>query len=1106
MANTNLEVLIVEQAALIAAQMNSIARSASSEEDVRHECNKLIEDFLQKAGLQIKGRHEYGLAGGRVDSKYAGVIIEYKAPKGTGKITENLGALGTKALIEQIKKRFRDFQSAEHIEPEKLFGVGTDAQKILFVRQRGRQFEIEDPKPITPHTVERLLRALISLGAQGKPFTPGQLATDFGSDSPTAQKGVHQLYTVIFETRNPKARTFFNQWKILFGEVCGYDVEGQNEKIKKLAEHYGLPKATKPAELLFAVHAYYAIFMKFLAAEVVSSFSPLAVSTIKKCVGAPTATALKREMEQLEQGGIWTQLGITNFLEGDLFSWYLATWDERVAEVVREIVRRLDEYDPSTLSVEPAESRDLLKKLYQQLFPKSVRHDLGEYYTPDWLAEHVLNRLEYNGDPDKRLLDPACGSGTFLVLAINRIKEWFSKHRHECGYGEAELVKKILRNVIGFDLNPLAVMAARTNYLIAIRDLLHYADRVEIPVYLCDSIMTPAEYGELFSGSKLGTAKRLKTAAGEFLIPTEVLGSREQIGRYADLLEFCIRNQYTAEDFLARCQDAGLAMQTPDLHERLYKKLQKLDKDNQNGIWARIIKNAFAPLFTEKVDYVAGNPPWVNWESLPENYRDDMKPLWQRYGLFSLSGTEGRLGGGKKDLSMLFVYCSTDYYLRDAGQLGFVITQSVFKTKGAGDGFRRFKFSAVGANATSSSDKTIVLSPKVIDDMSDFQPFEGATNRTAVFVCRKSPELFQYPVPYIVWRKQAPGRIEQDFTLDEVLKATERRELAAIPVDRQQPTSPWLTAPEAALAGIQKVIGQSDYKAYEGVNTGGLNGCYWVRILQRLPNGDLLLENLHDVGKIKVEKVQMAIEPDLVYPLLRGRDVQRWRAEPSAYIILAQDPQTRAGIPEDVMKRKYPKTYAYFKKFEAQLRKRSGYRQYFSSEDPFWSMYNVGPYTMSKWKAMWPEVGHTVRAGVCGPAKVDDAKPSLPDHTIVAVSCSTESEAHFIAALLNSGPAQLAATGYVVLHPSPHILENIAISRFDPKNRTHKTLAALSQRCHEAAAKDLTDTVTKLEAEIDRAAAALWGLTDQELQAIQEALREMGKPRRETPGEDDDDI
>ncbi len=69
--------------------MNRAAQWAESEEDVRYECNKLLDDFIKKADLRIKGRHEYGLAGGHVDSKYAGVIIEYKRPKGSGKITED---------------------------------------------------------------------------------------------------------------------------------------------------------------------------------------------------------------------------------------------------------------------------------------------------------------------------------------------------------------------------------------------------------------------------------------------------------------------------------------------------------------------------------------------------------------------------------------------------------------------------------------------------------------------------------------------------------------------------------------------------------------------------------------------------------------------------------------------------------------------------------------------------------------------------------------------------------------------------------------------------------------------------------------------------------
>jgi len=1087
MSLSDRERLITEQAQIIADQMNKIAQWAESEEDVRHNCNTLIDNFIKKAGLRIKGRHEYGLAGGRIDSKYAGVILEYKDPKGSGRIAT---PAGSRAVTKQIKNRFEDFQKEENVPPEKLFGVGLDGNTIVFVRHHGGKLEVEDPKPITRYTIERLLRALISLGAQGKSFTPDQLAADFGSDNPVAQEGVRQLYQVITETTNPKASTFFGQWKILFGEVCGYNVEGRNPKFKKLAEHYGLPSTTRPAELLFAIHSYYAIFIKFLAAEIISAFSPLGTSVIKKCVTAPTAVTLRREMEQLEQGGIWTQLGITNFLEGDLFSWYLATWDDRIAEVVRALVKHLDEYDPSTLSVEPHESRDLLKKLYQQLFPKSVRHDLGEYYTPDWLAEHVLNELGYEGNPDERLLDPACGSGTFLVIAINRIKRWFDEHRHECGYSETELVQKILKNVIGFDLNPLAVMTARTNYLIALRELLRYATRVELPVYLCDSIMTPAEYGGLFAGA-LGKAKQLKkTAVGEFLIPAEIATSREQMGRYAEQLEQCVRNGYSPDEFIARCKEEGLPVAEVKLHQELYTKLQELDKGNRNGIWTRIIKNAFAPLFTEPVDYVAGNPPWVNWENLPEDYRQDIAPLWQAYDLFRHKGYKAKLGGAKDDISILMTYVAHDNYLKNGGSLGFVITQSVFKTTGGGEGFRTFKYEKQG--------QTVRLEVMHVDDMSNFQPFEGATNRTAVFVCQKSSEPFRYPIPYVVWRKIQRGRISQDATLDEVLEATERQELAAAPVDEHQPTSPWLTAPEKALPGLRKAIGQSDYKAYAGT-CGWLNGVYWVRILERLPNGDLLIENLHDVGKIKVEKVQMVIEPDLVYPLLRGRDVQRWRTESSAYIILANRTDKLAGISEGVMKSKYPKTYTYFKEFEEQLRRRSGFRQYFKPTDPFWSMYNVGPYTMSPWKVVWQRISNTLKAAVC--------KNIVPDNSLTFVSLGSAAEAFFLSALFNSAPSRLVVISYSVAGTgtwgSPHVLENIAIPKFNLKNSAHQTLANLSQRCHEAAAEGLMETVAKLEADIDQAAAELWGITNSELRAIQDALKAMEKPKRKrkTKGE-----
>ena len=1068
----NLEALIQDHAKTMAEQMATAVEWSGSEEDIRHECNKLLDEFINKAGLNVRGRHEYGLAGGRIDSKYGGVVIEYKDPKGAGKITADPNT----PVLAQLKKRFRDLQAEEHVGMERILGVGCDGETIVFVRMRGTKIDMENPQPVTPHTVQRLLRALVSLGARGLSFTPENLAAHFGSDSPSARQGVRLIYDVINDTDSPKAQTFFRQWQILFGEVCGYDIHGQSAKVRQLATHYDAPNA-HPAELLFAVHTYYALFMKMLAAETVASFSPLGTSTLKRLISAPTSAKLRDELQSLEQGGIWSHLGIRNFLEGDLFAWYLDAWNEDSANAVRAMTHSLDQFDLTTLSVDPAESRDLLKQLYQRLFPKSVRHDLGEYYTPDWLAELVLDEVEYDGDPDRRLLDPACGSGTFLVMALNRVKAWYDEHRHTCGFGEDELLRKILRNIIGFDLNPLAVMAARTNYLMALRDLLRHAGNVELPVYLCDSIMTPSEYGDLFTGG-LGKAQQLKTSAGDFNIPTEISTNQEHIGRYADTLESCIRDDYSPKEFLERCEAEALPTTEGKLHKELYSKLRQLDASNQNGIWARIIKNAFAPLFIDKVDLVVGNPPWVNWFNLPEGYRQSTAPLWRKYDLFRQKGYKAKLGGACDDVSVLMTYVAHDSYLKDGGTLGFVITQSVFKTVGGGEGFRTFTYDSQGA---------WFAVPLRVHDMSALQPFEGATNRTAVFLCSKSRENFKYPVPYVVWRK-GRGKIDQNLSLSEVESRTSRTEFAAEPIRSANPTSPWLTAPNKTLSGIHRVLGQSEYTANLGCHT-WLNGVYWINILEVRPNGELLIENLHDRGRTEIPHVQAIIEPDLVYPLLRGRDVQRWSVEPSAHIILTNRTDKLAGISETEMKRHWPKTYSYLKQFEGELRSRPGYRKYFKPIAPFYSVYNVGPYTMAEWKVVWREQSTVFQAALAG---VSSRRVILPDHKLMMVSCTSRQEANFLLGMLNSSPSVLAVYCYVIsTSTSTHVLNNVAIPRFSETNLSHTRIADLSNQCHAAKRENRQNEMASLEAEIDKVAAEMWGINDAELKAIQMALADV---------------
>jgi hypothetical protein len=136
-----------------------------------------------------------------------------------------------------------------------------------------------------------------------------------------------------------------------------------------------------------------------------------------------------------------------------------------------------------------------------------------------------------------------------------------------------------------------------------------------------------------------------------------------------------------------------------------------------------------------KVDYVTGNPPWVNWENLPEDYRTQSAAVWDKYALRQRAGGRSAIGKSKHELAALFLYVSADCYLPEGGRLGFVVTQSLFKNKGAA-GFRALRIG------------NIYLKPTVISDFVPCTVFEGAINRTATIVVAKAEEAFSYPVPY----------------------------------------------------------------------------------------------------------------------------------------------------------------------------------------------------------------------------------------------------------------------------------------------------------------------------------------------------------------------
>lgn len=196
----------------------------------------------------------------------------------------------------------------------------------------------------------------------------------------------------------------------------------QLPSLKKWATEIGI--ATKDAShILFAMHSYYSLVVKIVTSELLAISTHSSFSACEEITVTTTIDDLHSVMTQIENGEYYRRYRISNFLEGDFFSWYMNERSRPLASAIRSVAREFLQFEPASAILLPEAKQGLLKEFYSSLVDGQIRHDLGEYYTPDWLAQHLLNQAGYNGDIHTKVLDPACGSGTFLVEAIIRLKD-----------------------------------------------------------------------------------------------------------------------------------------------------------------------------------------------------------------------------------------------------------------------------------------------------------------------------------------------------------------------------------------------------------------------------------------------------------------------------------------------------------------------------------------------------------------------------------------------------------------------------------------------------------------------------------------------------------
>ena len=93
-----------------------------------------------------------------------------------------------------------------------------------------------------------------------------------------------------------------------------------------------------------------------------------------------------------------------------------------IVDIVQETNDTIDMFDLSSFVLKPEAMQDIFQEIYMELIPKELRHIMGEYFSPDWIVEHVLDMVGFDGENiESTLIDPTCGSGTFITQALKRI-------------------------------------------------------------------------------------------------------------------------------------------------------------------------------------------------------------------------------------------------------------------------------------------------------------------------------------------------------------------------------------------------------------------------------------------------------------------------------------------------------------------------------------------------------------------------------------------------------------------------------------------------------------------------------------------------------------
>jgi SAM-dependent methyltransferase len=880
----------------------------------------------------------------------------------------------------------------------------TDGISWFLYHVLGRKLELVDAKTADPAVPRKLLDWLEAIMATGRNIAPDRdiIESKLGAQSPAYKLDAAELTSIYQANREvPTVKVKRRMWAKLLTTASG----------TSFADN----------DLLFINHT-----LLVATAKVIGH----AVLDIR--LDEPEITA-----RALMSGVLFTQAQITGVVEDDFFGWIIEVPEGD--QFVKALARRLCRFNWRQVK------HDVLKHLYESIIPQATRHQLGEYYTPDWLAEAIID--ETVQDPlNQRVLDASCGSGTFLFHAI---RSYLTEAENECKT-TGEAISGLVTHVIGIDVHPVAVALARVTYLLAIGNLrLQDRPAFTVPVFLGDSLRWGQEFDLLtydYEGLSVSTrldpdsfvtgaaAPSQPEFAEQLNFPDSVVADTARF----DLLVAKLAHRATSREpkspvpplddvfemFGIHKDDRGMLKQT-------FTNMCHLHDDEKDHIWGYYVRNLARPAWlarsANRVDVLVGNPPWLV-------YRCMTKP--QQISFSKMSSDRGLWAGGtaatSQELAALFVARCIELYLKPGGQFGYVMPWSVLprpgqQARGRHAGFRSGNYGTGAELVNVAFTQTW--------DLHQVKPSFFPLAVGVIFGRRQEPDAG--PVPMPERSKVMTGR----FDTQAATWAEAERSISVLD------SEPWSTARHSPYAD-RFSAGATVFPRVlflvepDRVPFGQVAGQRPVRS-RRSPRERKPWKHLRELHG--------AVEEEFILPLLLGESILPFRCLEPLGAVIPWDGQRLLGLGDALLGR-HPGLADWWHKAEAawtehrsdrsqhlSLKQRLDYHRDLSHQFP-----------VSQYRVVYSASGTYLAAATLTNSS------AIIEHKLYWAPVASRDEAQYLTAILNStvltaavGPMQ--ARGEHNARDFDKYVFQIPIPLYDPEDAEHARLVVLAEKAERVA-------------------------------------------------------